>query len=480
MKYLIFMIWLIFSISVTNAETYYVSNSNGNDSDSGRTAALAWKTLSKVNSAKYVAGDSILLKRGDTWFGQLIPKSGSPENHIFWGAYGAGNKPVIHESILLSSGDWTNEGSGVWSTHSSNEIGNILFNSNASVGWRKWSLKALVKQGDWCYDFRTDKVYLKSSLIPSAYYSNVRILLCNRIVELNGVNYGTFDNLDLRYSGYEGIGATSISTTGITITNCDISWCGGKMYTKHTRLGNGIGFWRNISNILIENCRIFECYDAGITPQYTGKATGVIETNFTVRNCQIWNCEYGFEYFNRSNSGETSNFLIENNTFYGCGLGWGHAQRPDPTGRALRLAGTPAKTKKFVIQNNIFLQATDALLSSYSAEMSYTIDYNCFHNTIGDIADINFKNISNFVNYKKMTGWDAHSINSNPLLKSISTLDFSLSSNSPAINAGNPDSTFDPDRTTRDIGYLYLHQHTPENYNKRQNQNHKRKPEQSY
>ena len=445
---------------MTSATNYYVSNS-GNDTANGLTEGTAWQSLTKVNGFTFVAGDNIYFKRGNTWFGQLTPKSGTSGNHTFWGAYGTGAKPILHQSILLTSGDWTDEGSGLWSYTTVTEIGNVLFNSNASAGIRKWSTGTLTTQGDYYYDFTLDKLYLKSSSIPSTYYSNVRVLLANRVVELAGVNYATFDNLDIRYSGFDGIGNTSISTTGITITNCDISWCGGRMFTESTRLGNGVSFWRNVSNIIVTNCRIWECFDAGITWQYTDAVSGVIETNITVKNTQIWNCEYGIEYFNRSPSGESSNILIENNTIYGSGLGWGHSQRTDPTGRAIRLAGTPTNTTNFVIQNNIFFDAVDACLSSYVAETSYTVNYNCFYNTIGDIADINFTNITNWTTYKTQTGWDTNSINTNPLLANVLTLDFTLSSNSPAIDTGNPLSVADADGTRRDMGYIYFNQSVP-------------------
>ena len=83
------------------AKTYYVSQSSGNDSWTGRAPAPGgangpWKTLAKASTVDYVAGDRLLLKCGDTWNEGLRPKgNGTPEKPIVIGSYGEGKKPVI-------------------------------------------------------------------------------------------------------------------------------------------------------------------------------------------------------------------------------------------------------------------------------------------------------------------------------------------------------------------------------------------------
>ncbi|MCE9612179.1 MAG: hypothetical protein K8R23_18430 [Chthoniobacter sp.] len=87
---------LAFSARPGHATTYYVSQSTGNDSAAGTAATTAWKTLEKASSIDYQPGDSILLKRGDTWTDGLTPKgSGTPEKPITITGYGEGKKPVI-------------------------------------------------------------------------------------------------------------------------------------------------------------------------------------------------------------------------------------------------------------------------------------------------------------------------------------------------------------------------------------------------
>ena len=69
------------------ATTYYVSQSLGNDSWTGRAASPdgtsgPWKTLARA-STEYLPGDRILLKCGDTWNEEIHPKgSGTPKDPI--------------------------------------------------------------------------------------------------------------------------------------------------------------------------------------------------------------------------------------------------------------------------------------------------------------------------------------------------------------------------------------------------------------
>jgi parallel beta-helix repeat protein len=104
-----------------NATNYYVSNS-GNDSNDGLTTATAWQTLSKVNSSTFIAGDSILLKRGDSWNERLTLKSsGNAGNPIVVSAYGSGAKPLI---TGLQAVSLTNVGN-IWSGIVTNAVANL-------------------------------------------------------------------------------------------------------------------------------------------------------------------------------------------------------------------------------------------------------------------------------------------------------------------------------------------------------------------
>lgn len=90
--------------TVVTTTRYYIDN-NGSDSSDGLSPSKAWKTLSKVNSATFQPGDSVLFKRGDSWTGSLIIKSsGTSSARITFGTYGSGEKPrIIGNNSTLSA-----------------------------------------------------------------------------------------------------------------------------------------------------------------------------------------------------------------------------------------------------------------------------------------------------------------------------------------------------------------------------------------
>ncbi len=77
--------------------TYFVDSLAGDDRNGGTTAASAWKSLSRVNTATFSGGDRILFKSGGTWTGQLSPKGSGIEQHpIVIDKYGGEAKPIIN------------------------------------------------------------------------------------------------------------------------------------------------------------------------------------------------------------------------------------------------------------------------------------------------------------------------------------------------------------------------------------------------
>lgn len=83
------------------ATTFYVSSSNGSDTNDGRSAEKAWQHLSKIylksiSAEPFQPGDNILLKCGDHWDGQIrLRANGTSDAPITIGAYGQGTKPLL-------------------------------------------------------------------------------------------------------------------------------------------------------------------------------------------------------------------------------------------------------------------------------------------------------------------------------------------------------------------------------------------------
>ena len=87
---------VLLSASMAAAGTYYVDCAYGSDDAEGAAPEEAWKSLDKISSRTFSAGDSILLRRGTRCPGSLWPKgSGDEQQPICIGAYDTGPLPVI-------------------------------------------------------------------------------------------------------------------------------------------------------------------------------------------------------------------------------------------------------------------------------------------------------------------------------------------------------------------------------------------------
>lgn len=92
--------------------TYYVAP-DGDDTNAGTSSDSPWKSIAKANTVNLQPGDSILFKRGATYYGALtIKQSGNASAPITIGAYGDGSKPVISGFSTLSG--WKSIGNNVY------------------------------------------------------------------------------------------------------------------------------------------------------------------------------------------------------------------------------------------------------------------------------------------------------------------------------------------------------------------------------
>ena len=121
-----FLLPLLAIAASASAKNYYISSS-GDDSQNGLTTATAWRTISKLNAALGAInpGDSVLFKRGDTFFGGIsLARSGSASSPIVFSAYGTGAKPLISGFVTLSG--WTNAGGNVWRANVASASSSLL------------------------------------------------------------------------------------------------------------------------------------------------------------------------------------------------------------------------------------------------------------------------------------------------------------------------------------------------------------------
>lgn len=320
------LIILYFFIAAPLYATNYYVRSNGNDSNTGLSNTQAWKTITKVNTVwaagTFAPGDSILFRRGDTFYGTLnITESGTSGNNIIVGAYGAGANPILSGFQTLSS--WTDpETDGIYvhslSPESTPNI--LLFDGvntplgrypdhtyldverattstitdtdlaashdfdGAQVVIRTWywtmeksvilshigndirhgsnryapssgygyfiqnDYDCLTRYGEWSYD---GDVYLYfGGEDPDDH--EVKVSVRDEVIEINGYNYITIENLTI-----EGGNARNIyllSADYITIDNCKIRFSGA----------NGVQANSSCDYTTIQNSEITESNNVGI------------------------------------------------------------------------------------------------------------------------------------------------------------------------------------------------------------------------
>ena len=424
---------------------FYVDAARGDDARDGLRPETAWRSLAQVNRAPLAPGDRVLFRRSQSWRGQLVPRSGAAGAVITYGAYGEGGKPALLGSVAADrTEDWQAAGASLWVTVTrtnqasplSVDVGNIIFDHGKSVGVKKWSEADLRRDGDYFYDALTRQVKLRSDEHPAKRHQSIELALRRHIIEQNGCGYVTYENLDLRYGAAHGIGGAS--TRHITIRGCDISYLGGgHQFTRPdgnpVRFGNGIEFWSSAHDCVVEDCRIWEIYDAALTNQ--GDGTNV-EANITYRRNVIWNSEYSFEYWNRGPASQTRNIVFEHNTCADAGCGWGHDQRPDPNGRHLMFYDNRAETTNVVIRYNIFCNAADSLLRLHGRDWTAALmmDYNCWFQPRGPILlwDQQKVGAEGFAAFMHPRGLDTHSLLAEPKFLDAARHDYRLAPDSPA------------------------------------------------
>jgi hypothetical protein len=315
------------------------------------------------------------------------------------------------------------------------DVGNIIFDGGTSVGVKKWRPEDLRQEGDYWYSGDTWQVKLCSRGNPAGWHRSIELALRRHIVDESNKSYIVYESLALHNGAAHGIGGGN--THHIVVRDCDVAWIGGGH--QHTtpqgrpvRFGNGVEFWENAHDNLVEGCRIWEVYDAALTNQGSANNT---QANITYRDNVIWNCEYSFEYWNRGPESTTRNIRFEHNTCVNAGGGWGHGQRPDRNGRHLMFYVNSARTTGVQVVGNIFCNATDSCLrmeNDWTAGL--TMDHNCWWQPAGELMLFLRTSFpaAQFADFQGRTRMGVHSIVADPGFLDAERLDFRLSADSQA------------------------------------------------
>jgi parallel beta-helix repeat protein len=221
--------------------TYYVNAIGGNDSNNGLSTNNAWKTISKVNGSTFVAGDSILFKRGETWREKLtVPSSGSVGSPITFGAYGDGALPIISGADLVTT--WTSYTTNVWQAALITQPNQVFFDNIR--GTKEASVGAVNRANEWYW--LDNVIYVYSISDPGTAYTNLGIeaSVRNYAIHMQGKNYVRIDSLDTTKANLNGINSWAISSN-VTVHNCTSEY-----NFTHGICGDGSG---GLNNYVIDN-----------------------------------------------------------------------------------------------------------------------------------------------------------------------------------------------------------------------------------
>ena len=376
---------------------YYVSTS-GSDANDGLTPETAWATVGKVSKFEgFKAGDGVFFRRGDIWREKLSAQSG-----VTYSAYGEGAKPTFYGSPENGTGaeKWTLvEGTeNIWQYHRKMlDVGLILVDGKADTVKNCPDLlkdsKYYVRGKAELFDIKTHladmefftpapRANYKTTEVelyfrcdrgnPGEIFSSIEFLTIGNIIQAR--SNVTIDNLCLMYGGTHGIGSSTAEN--LTVTNCEIGWIGGSLQQydgggKIIRLGNGVEIYGGCDGYTIENCYIYQCYDAGVTHQYSeGGTENISMYNILYKDNLIEDCIYSIEYFtgaavDTAVKRDGKNYRIAGNILRRAGYGWGVQRWNDVNAH---IKGWNSRNEyepgTFVIENNIMDRATYMLVQT--------------------------------------------------------------------------------------------------------------------
>ena len=337
---------------------YYVSSSEGSDSNSGTSPDAPLKTISKAMS-KMNSGNTLCLKRGDVWRGEAI----EAKSNLTITAYGEGPKPVIMGSYENGGGadnveKWEEVKPNIWRYVGSDkweDVGNIVFNDGESYANK--IVQLYVKQESWStyqitdytnapaqkyvfdswddlkndLDFFHDKnfkggsgatgyLYMYSTQNPALRFASIEFAPDIGLVHVT-VDGVTVDNICFKYTGGHAVGGSAHSIlkrqiSDLTVQNCEFYWIGGSIHNRieqsvigtvpsnnwvaDTRYGNAIEIYGGCNGFYAKNNYIYQVFDAGITIQLTMSSSDWVsynQQNIEFTDNVIEYCNYSIEYF---------------------------------------------------------------------------------------------------------------------------------------------------------------------------------------
>ena len=359
-------------ISERTGKIFYISN-DGNDNNNGLSEDTPIKTLSKlnilINNNTVKAGDTILLRDGDIFRGDIKVKT----SDILIGSYGdiSKGKPKLYKSLYdgAKEGKWVEVKKNIWKYQIDDtdpfkgDVGTMWFFCNKENNNCTNSMDSVDRKFSYAKKILTEKTYDESNI-----EDNIDTLLKNDLefyhvghvtvkgttggalylystsdpakrfdeIEFNTGAHGIYaentplsslmiDNLYIAFTGGHGISIGTVSN--LKVTNSEIAYIGGGILNydnsgKPTRYGNAIQVYGAVipvnnvpvtNGFVVDNCYTYQVYDTGITFQYSSSSEMRVEkASFTNNVVEYTN--WSIEYWNRTTSKDET---VINNSYIG-------------------------------------------------------------------------------------------------------------------------------------------------------------------
>ena len=321
---------------INTKTTFYVSSDGISTDGTNENYPMSYET---AKTKTYLSGDTILFKKGDTFYGTFNPTVITVDDKITKiSSYGEGKMPnITGYKIANSENSWQIHEEGIYKINltdtqyfsglmtvdtNSTNIGFLEDENGLKYGDKKSTLSELQSE----YDFYCDGTYLyiKSDVNPYTKLGELKLAtktnLC--IIKSNL----KIENIKFSGTGAHGLVNSEEKVENVQISNNIIQDIGGSYLKGTTRYGNGIEFYgADVSNILVKNNIIRNVYDVGFTIQGPkGSAQKVIvKDNVLVSNTQ------DSEIWESGTATGVHSYEFKENISINSGFGWGYEARPD-------------------------------------------------------------------------------------------------------------------------------------------------------
>ncbi len=450
-QYLAIIVLAVF-INSAFANNYYVNFTTGNDGNSGLTPALAFKSLSKLNTVNLVAGDSVFLAKSSVWVNDSIyfyNKKGTLANPIVLTNYGTGDKPKI-----VLNNQYNNGVRLVQCEH-------IQLNSLYIIKPKREGV--LISKGHYITisDVRVDTTFSKGGFAFYGGGSNIKLSSDTVIYAKENAIY------------FEGSPSDKMSY--VIVENCYVkkTFANDGIVIHDDDAGNSVG-----KNFILRNNHSEQCYEQGFDITSGDSIALIGNTSYLNERGGIvtgWNVKNVFISKHRS----TDDATIARNSAFVCN---GNARNIQLSynifeGAVNRFVDVTGNSKVVKFHNNVFawngfgsamidfggsadsiefynniltkqkdtLQSSGPILIRFLNDAvqpnhpGYKINYNCYLNLTGNKFYSHFnKSNFNFNTLQTTYSQEYNGFYTNPKMVDPPAGDYHLQSNSPLINQGVP------------------------------------------